>query len=119
MMSTREKKIYMEKQKGNQKKMLALLATALFITIGSVIFGSTFSDAHGNTEEEPVLYKYYKSIEIQPGDTLWDIANEYMTDEYEDTREYIEELKELNSLSSDNIQESQRLMVVYYDKKFK
>ncbi len=91
-----------------------LLATILFITIGSA-----FSDAHGNAQESPITYKYYKSIIIQPGDTLWDIALEYKTDDYGSTQEYVDELKEINSLESDSIQESQYLMIAYYDEEFR
>ena len=91
---------------------------SLFITIGSIVFGSSFSDAHGNAQESPNTYKYYKSIVIQPGDTLWDIALEYKTDDYGSTQEYVDELKEINSLESDSIQESQYLMIAYYDEEF-
>ena len=77
------------------------------------------SDAHGNAQESPITYKYYKSIVIQPGDTLWDIALEYKTDDYGSTQEYVDELKEINSLESDSIQESQYLMIAYYDEEFR
>ena len=63
---TKEKRYY-EKQRFAQRRMWMLLATILFITIGSAVFGSSFSDAHGNAQESPITYKYYKSIVIQPG----------------------------------------------------
>lgn len=69
--------------------------------------------------EDPVDYKYYKSIVIEECDTLWSIANEYKTDAYESTQEYIEELKRINSLTSDIIHEDQNLLVTYYDTEFK
>ena len=96
---TKEKRYY-EKQRFAQRRMWMLLATILFITIGSAVFGSSFSDA-------------------QPGDTLWDIALEYKTDDYGSTQEYVDELKEINSLESDSIQESQYLMIAYYDEEFR
>ena len=99
--------------------MFLLLAMILFITIGSVIFGSIFSSAQANAEESGIEYKYYKSIVIQDGDSLWSVAKEYQDDKYENTQEYIDELKELNNLSSDRIHEGQHLMVVYYDSDFK
>ena len=102
-----------------RRRMFLLLATILIITIGSIIFGSIFSSAQAGAEESGVEYKYYKSIVIRDGDTLWNIAKEYQTDEYENTQEYIDELMELNNLSSDAIHEGQHLMVVYYDSEFK
>lgn len=35
------------------------------------------------------------------------------------TQEYVDELKEINSLESDSIQESKYLMIAYYDEEFR
>ena len=64
------------------------------------------------------IYKYYKSIEIQPGDTLWDIAESTMTSEYDSVQEYVQVLKEMNNLDSDDIQAGQYLMIAYNDTEF-
>ena len=50
---------------------------------------------------------------------MGDIALEYKTDDYGSTQEYVDELKEINSLESDSIQESQYLMIAYYDEEFR
>lgn len=102
-----------------RRRMFLLLAMILLITIGSIIFGSIFLSAQANAEESGIEYKYYKSIVIQDGDTLWNVAKEYQADKYGNTQEYIDELMELNNLSSDTIHEGQHLMVVYYDSEFK
>lgn len=61
-------------------------------------------------------HKYYKSIEIQRGDTLWDIAKDTITSEYSSVAEYIKVLKEINGLESDEIQAGRMLIVeVEYD----
>ncbi len=57
--------------------------------------------------------KLYKSIELEPGDTLWDIAKQY-ADADESVCDYINELKEINGLDSDEIHEGHYLTVVYY-----
>ena len=58
--------------------------------------------------------KYYKSIEIMPGDTLWSIAGEYITDEYRDRTEYIEEICALNNIRQNEIQSGQDETIPYY-----
>jgi len=59
--------------------------------------------------------KYYKSVTIQNGDTLWSIAEEYMDpNEYSDIRVYINEIKSINNLRSDTITHGQHLIVSYY-----
>lgn len=100
-----------------RKRMLILLASMLMITIGSIIFGSSFTSAQAQEAEE--VYKYYKSIVIEKGDSLWSIAQEYMTSDYDSTLEYIDELIQLNSLTTETIHEGQHLLVAYYDTELK
>lgn len=102
-----------------KRRMVLLLTMILSITIGSVIFGGIFSSAQTSTEESGVEYKYYKSIKIEKGDSLWSIAKEYRTDAYESVQEYIDELMEINNLTSDEIHQGQYLIVAYYDSEFK
>ena len=117
-MSRQEKKNYRKKQVKRQK--LAILFVAiLVIIVGSIAFGSIFSKAHGNLIDEPVSFKYYKSIEIKQGDSLWSVAEEYKTEQYASTQEYVDELKQLNGLTTDTIHDGQHLMVAYYDTEFK
>lgn len=42
-----------------------------------------------------------------------------MSDDYASVYDYIEELKSVNGLTSDDIQEGHYLTVVYYDTEFK
>lgn len=103
-----------------KRRMILLLTTVLLITVGSIVFGSIFSSAQTNAEESGIQYKYYKSIEIKKGDSLWSIAKEYCEDRYYDnTKDYVEELKEINNLKSEKIHYGQRLIVAYYDSEFK
>ena len=115
-MTVQERKRRNEMKRRKQvakQKMVLLLATVFVITIGSVVFGSIFSSAK-NPDEDIQRYKYYKSIVIEQGDSLWSIAQEYKSNDVT-TKEYVEELKELNALKSENIREGQHLMVAYYD----
>lgn len=96
------------------KKILICFMSVMIIACLSIGLGSNFAAAHDDTSEEPVEQKYYKSIELEYGDTLWDIAEEYMDDNYDSIYEYIDELKAINGLESDNIQESRYLTVAYY-----
>lgn len=111
----RQKRAMIKKRKQIAKRrMILLLAALLVITLGSVVFGTIFSKAK-NPTADITQFKYYKSITIERGDSLWNIAEEYCNDSYEDTREYVVELKELNSLTSDTIHAGQHLLVAYYD----
>lgn len=100
-------------------KVFFVLPILLAVLAGTIYCGGVLSNAHGNLEEEPVGFKYYKSIKMEQGDTLWGIAQKYMTDEYDSPQQYIKEIKQLNGLTSDNIQESKHLLIAYYDTEFK
>ena len=104
----KERNIKRRRRQAAKRNMIILLATVLLITVGSVIFGSTFSSAKNNEEYEV----YYKSIEIQKGDSLWGISEEYKSEDVS-TSEYIKELMDLNNLTSDTIHEGQHLVVAY------
>lgn len=106
------------RQVRRQKMILATVLT-VFIMICSMFFRSILSDAHGNRMEDPVDYKYYTSIQVEAGDTLSSIAKEYRSASDESTDDYIEALKNMNHLSSDEIHEGEYLMVAYADTELK
>lgn len=64
--------------------------------------------------EQASSYKYYKSISIEKGDTLWSIAEEYMTEEYDGIEEYIREVRRVNHLSDDIIYAGRYLAIPCY-----
>lgn len=102
--------------------MFGCMAAIILILVCSFGFGSFFSSAHGNAQEDPVDYKYYKSIKIQKGDSIWNIAKSYMSTEYDSVYDYIDELASINNMDADRldeIQEGDYLMVAYYDPQYK
>ena len=102
------------------KKRVRVIFTGLIIAlVGCMSFGVFFVSAHESNPSDQTVYKYYKSIEIQPGDTLWDIAEETMTSEYDSIPEYVEALKDMNALESDDIEAGQYLIIEYNDTEFK
>lgn len=54
------------------------------------------------------------SIEVQPGDTLWSIAETYYTEECCDLRSYIDEIKKTNNMYDDKLVSGRYLIVPYY-----
>lgn len=96
------------------RSKLMLCVTAFIIITGlSVVLGSNLVSAHDKNEQPE--QKFYKSIEIKEGDTLWAIAKEYRGDDYNSIYDYIDEVMSINGLTSDQIHAGQYLTVVYYD----
>ena len=110
----RKDRARIKKQRQIVKRRITLLGAALIvITVGSIVCGSIFSSAKNPATDIP-QHKYYKSITIKEGDSLWSIAQEYRTDAYKDIQEYIDEVIKLNGLTSRTIHEGQHLVVAYY-----
>ena len=99
-----------------QKRMAVLFCSIVAVVmICSILFGTI------NTQAAPaeVTTKYYTSIQIESGDTLWSIASEYMTDEYIDINDYIEEICTINHISKDEIHMGKYIVVPYYSSDYK
>ena len=81
---------------------LVLLFTAGLLTVKS--------SARSTEADRPRLYK---SIEVAPGDTLWNIAEEYAPEFDMNVRDYLSELKEVNGMNSDRIIAGGHLIVIF------
>lgn len=103
--------IHINKQQYYIVLMTICLAIAVVVTCGS------FISVAKNRIDDKSIYKYYTSIQIQSGDTLWELANDYISSEYTSINDYVNEVKKLNSLETDRIHEGQYLTVPYYSSK--
>ena len=67
------------------------------------------SDAH--TEDQAISYKYYKSVSVAYGDSLWDIAKENISyDHYKDINTYLDEVRSINHLSDDTVRHAEGVL---------
>lgn len=106
------------KKERNRRKTAAMKKRSLYcaaalLTVILVLIFNTANIANAGTRESE-RYKYFTSIEVQAGTSLWDIAEEYMTEEYDSPQEYIQEVKNINHMSHDLIYEGSYLCVPYY-----
>ena len=87
----------------------------LTLSIGGFAIGSKAQD-----KDEVILYKYYTSIEVKYGETLYDIAEAYFCeDRYNDYRHYISEVMYINGLYHEEVSPGTYLVVPYYSEEFK
>lgn len=102
-----------------ERKRVAVISvfTLCLVIALAVIFGSFLSRAE-EKKSDVIYYKYYTSIEIQPGDTLWDLADDYM-EHYETKASYIREVEQINALTDSKIISGQTLLMPYYSTEYK
>lgn len=58
--------------------------------------------------------KFYTSITVEDGDTLWAIADEYMTEDFEDRDSFMNEVRQMNDLTGSIIRSGSTLLIPYY-----
>ena len=100
----------------SQKRMVAIIVIIL-VSLG-ILLGTGIS-ALASSDKPAGCYKYYKSICVEEGDTLWDIAGEYITDTDMDRNEYIREICELNHICADEIHAGDYIIISYYSDELK
>lgn len=105
MSRARKRRIRQIRRNRRIAAVLFLVLTALNISM----LGYTLSVK----AEKPETYKYYTDIRVKSGETLWDIAMEYMTEEYRSPSDYIREVKQINNIG-EQIQYGQYLTIPYY-----
>lgn len=107
----RENRRRVRKQRADRAKLLGIGFLALVITLFFSVRAAATANA-GTADSSRT--KYYTSIRIEKGTSLWDIAGDYMTEEYVSQQEYIDEVMQMNHLKSDVIYEGAYLCVPYY-----
>lgn len=93
------------------RKRLLLTAAAV---AAAFLLGFSLSGFSGMPSEKTPSYKYYTAVTVHRDDTLWSIASQYMTDEYDSLQDYIGEIREINGMESSKLYYGQKLVVPYY-----
>lgn len=105
--------------KGQGKRILTvMLVLCLLVAAAAAIIGFRIRTSAADLEHV-TEYKYYTSIRIEKGDTLWKLADEYRGSRYDSAQDYIDEVIELNELPSEKLIEGQYLTVPYYSEDFR
>jgi cell division protein YceG involved in septum cleavage len=100
----------------SQKRMIALIVIAIIFF--GILLG-TGINALASNDKPSGQYKYYKSICIEEGDTLWDIAGDYVEGTDVDRHEYIQEICNLNCIYAEEIHAGDYIIISYYSDELK
>lgn len=89
-------------------------ALILFVVVLFTVLSLFFVTRAMAADDQPACEKTVTSVYIQPGDSLWSIAQTYYTQECGDFLDYIEEIKRSNRLKDDTIHAGAYIIVPYY-----
>ncbi|MFG6357566.1 MAG: LysM peptidoglycan-binding domain-containing protein [Acetatifactor sp.] len=116
----RERKNYQRKVRRQREiHRIFILAGITFVLVLAFTLSYHALLAHANTGLQDISYKYYTSIQIQPGDTLWELADRYADSEHYDSHaQYMEEVIRMNHLSGERVYAGDYLILPYYSDEF-
>lgn len=100
-----------------QRSVLAI-AIILVVTLG-ILLGSSINALASSDKDISSYNKYYVSIRVESGDTLWTIADEYVEGFNLSKTDYIQEVCQINGISEDNIKAGDHIVVPYYSQEIK
>ena len=113
--SEREYRNYKWKVRRQRELRNRILLFAFTICLVLVMAVSYYSiTSYAESEIDNVSFKYYTDIEVEYGDSLWSIAQEYCDSHYGSIFEYMNEVRSINHIKGDIIKEGQLLVVPYY-----
>lgn len=114
-MRNRQRKLRRQKE---IRRIFILSGVAIVLILSFALsYHALLSQA--NTKLEDVSYKYYTSVQIEPGDTLWTLADKFADERhYASQDQYIAEVMRMNHLTGENIWAGDYLILPYYSTEF-
>ena len=119
IMDEREQKRYarlLRLRRERRMKLLKISASFLAAFCIIIICAASYNvlDTHANDG-----FKYYTSVTVEVGDSLWQIAGDYIDSHYNSRESYIAEVRSINHLAdNDTIYAGQILIVPYFSSEY-
>lgn len=105
----------MKTYRNGKRRFRSLIVILLMIlAFCSGFFGHTLLNARAEEQDAQGLNRYYTSVQLRQGDSLWELAEQYCEGSPYSRSEYVEELKRMNGLKSEQIHSGEYLTVVYF-----
>lgn len=107
-----------KKQQKRRMKAAFFAMTVLFMTVIGLSFFSMHANA--NSVKGASDYKYYGSYCIEPGDSLWSIAEQNMDHtHYDSVKQYVKEIQKINKISGEYITNGTYIIIPYFSDEVK
>ncbi len=103
---------YLKKNAGKARalRQFLIVFAAFCVAVCLFIAGSSRMNS-GQVQASSNHEIIYKSIRVNAGDTLWEIADIYMGTAYDNKNDYIDEVKEINHMAGTELQAGSYIIV--------
>ena len=100
-------------------KRAIILSFLSLILIGGLALTLNVINSDAQDKNVKNTYKYFTSITVEYGDTLYTLAEENIKGHDIEINAYIEEVMHINHLQDEQIQSGQSLIIPYYSEELK
>ena len=100
------------------QRLVVFTAATLILVIGMFVASTLMTDAR--SDNKGFEYKYYTTMIVHTGDTLWNIATENFPDgHYKNVNAYINEICNINGIcEADSLKAGESLILPYFSSEF-
>ena len=98
---------------------LFIILSVIFIVSLAILLGNGIKALANSASETYPPQKYYTSLYIEPGDSLWTIAETYSAGSEMTIEEYVDDVIAINRLESTEIHYGSYLIVPYFSSEMK
>ncbi len=118
IVTERDYRNYQWKMKRQRQVRFYVLGMVLAaVLLAGIIF--SFRVLVTRAQDEEISYKYYASIQVSYGESLWSIAETYQDEHYDCIQDYMDEVIHINHLrNEDDLTAGQYLIVPYYSSEY-
>lgn len=110
----------LRKREAVVRRQRGILAVAIILVVAfGILLGSSINALASSDKDISSYNKYYVSIRVESGDTLWSIADEYVEGFNLSKNDYIAEVCQINKISEDEIHAGDYIVVPYYSQEIK
>ncbi|MCD7752597.1 MAG: LysM peptidoglycan-binding domain-containing protein [Lachnospiraceae bacterium] len=105
-----------EKQRRAQIRKVRIAATIFSVLfLAAAVVSANALIAAARARETTVYQKYYTQVYVRSGDSVWKIADSYMSDSYDSVNELVDEIIAINQLDPEGtIYYGTTIVVPYY-----
>ncbi len=113
---TKRELLSYKRQINHRKVLRRRIVVSILSVFLIILFVLSFNSIAQATEEIPeTTYKYFTYHTVDKGDTLWNLAEEYIDyNFYENIQDYVSEVKEINHMTDDTIIAGQTIVIPYF-----
>ena len=103
------------------RRQRMILVMVLGMILGLVVLFASSMVLQAKSDSSDIDYKYYTSVEVHSGDTLWGFAQQYREpDHYKNMESYISEVRAINHMAEDeDVIAGTNIILPYYSPEFK